>query len=389
MGKRNTMNREKDKLQRETAVNIYNDENKGSLVAAATGFGKSRVPILYMKDNQDSVKKVAIIVPTRNLRDNGWKEEFSTWKAKTLYKRVETLCYASASKIKGNKYDLVILDEVHNITETSALFFEQNEVKKVIALTATVPKEQIKLDIFKNLGIQTVFKLSIDEAQEKGFVAPYKIHVIYTSLDKHTENIEVKSKKGNFFVTEQYMYNFLNKNVELAKKMGNWKLHEVNIRKRADFIYRLKSKNRAAQTILENIKGQRNLIFSGSIEQAEALNRPVYHSKSGNKGVENLRKFCLGEIDELSSVKSLNEGENIPNLDNAVIVQIASKERHLVQRIGRVCRWREGHEADIYIIVCLGTQDEVWLESALENINKDKIKYYTLDSYIYENKSKT
>ena len=48
---------------------------------------------------------------------------------------VESYCYASGSKVKGNEYDLVIMDEAHRITELSYEFFKDNKIKlgKVIA----------------------------------------------------------------------------------------------------------------------------------------------------------------------------------------------------------------------------------------------------------------
>jgi ERCC4-related helicase len=65
----------------------------------------------------------------------------------------------------------------------------------------------------------------------------------------------------------------------------------------------------------------------------------------------------------------VNEGTNIPNLDEALIIQISAQELHLIQRIGRVIRVREGHLGKIYIICVRGTQDEVWLKSALKGIS--------------------
>jgi superfamily II DNA or RNA helicase len=46
-----------------------------------------------------------------------------------------------------------------------------------------------------------------------------------------------------------------------------------------------------------------------------------------------------------------------------------------VQRIGRLIRFRPGHEAHLYIIVSESTQDEKWLENATENLNQSKIEY--------------
>ena len=49
---------------------------------------------------------------------------------------------------------------------------------------------------------------------------------------------------------------------------------------------------------------------------------------------------------------------------------IQSWWRHQINTtIGRVVRLREGHQAVIYIITALETQDEKWLEKALESLS--------------------
>ena len=71
------------------------------LLSMATGAGKSKIPIDYIKANPD-ISKVAILVPTEELRDNNWREEFEKWDALDIWEnKVESHCYASGSKVKG------------------------------------------------------------------------------------------------------------------------------------------------------------------------------------------------------------------------------------------------------------------------------------------------
>ena len=86
--------------------------------------------------------------------------------------------------------------------------------------------------------------------------------------------------------------------------------------------------------------------------------------------------FIDEEINELSCVQSLNEGYNLPMIDNAIIAQLNSNALNLIQRIGRVCRWREGHEANVYLLVCEDTQDKIWAEKALAGFNPENITKY-------------
>ena len=142
------------------------------------------------------------------------------------------------------------------------------------------------------------------------------------------------------------------------------------------FIYKLKSKENVAKFILDNLipEDDRVLIFAGGIAQANSLCKDSYHSKSNNLAYD---AFKAQEINRLSCVKAINEGHNLPGVDKAVICQVTSKDKDLVQRIGRIIRFRPGHEALVYIVVSEGTQDEVWLNKALMGIDSNKVEYTT------------
>jgi len=70
----------------------------------------------------------------------------------------------------------------------------------------------------------------------------------------------------------------------------------------------------------------------------------------------------------------LNEGHNIPiKVDNAVIVQLNSNDRNLIQRIGRILRYKKGHVAKVIIILCIDTVDENWYIKATAGLDSSKI----------------
>lgn len=362
-----------DEIQNEAKESIEKNNGKG-LLAMCTGSGKSLVPILYAKDKKNKVKKIAIIVPTELLRDDGWKSEFKKWKATKLFKDTEMLCYASAHKMEGEEFDLVILDEAHRITELSATFFKNNTVRDIIALTATPPEKEEKLEILNSLGLNTTYELSLEKGIKLGIVAPVNIHVIYTELDKERKNVKMGNKDKYFMQTEQKAYEYYTQCIDHTYLTRQFEKRKFHIYNRTRFIYNLTSKREAAKLILDELFEERNLIFCGSVDQAEAISDYTYHYKSGKA---NLKLFIDEEIDELACIKALNEGHNLPMVDNAVIVQLNSNSLDLIQRIGRACRWRPGHEANIYLFICKDTQDEVWAENALKNFNKDSIKHYS------------
>lgn len=370
------VNKVREKVQNEAIQAVVN--NRGGMVAMATGSGKSRVAVELAKFyNKPSVSDLALIVPTEKLRDQNWLEEYTKWEAEPLWSKTERLCYASASKIHNKEFELVILDEGHNITELSSEFFINNGVENIVLLTATPPIDPIKKQILSDLGLKLVYELTLDQAVRLGFVAPYKLTVITVPLDATTKNIPGGTKAKPFMTTEAACYAYHNKRVqqsmfdETAQGKARLKFAILN---RMQFIYKIPSKTAVIKYLLSKVipADDRTIIFCGNIEQAEDVCPTYYHSKSGNQSYD---AFKAEQINRLSCVKAVNEGHNFPGVDSAIIGQLNSKEKDLVQRIGRIIRYRPGHEAHIWIVVSEGTQDEKWLEKAVENLNQSKIEY--------------
>jgi len=356
--------------------------NNGGMVAMATGSGKSRVAVELAKIYIKPYDHGALLVPTEKLRDENWKEEFEKWGC-DLWEDFERLCYASASKIGGNEYELAILDEGHNITELASEFFLDNNVRRTVLLTATPPNDPIKVDILRRLAIKLVYELTLDQAVRLGFVAPYKITVVTVPLDNVTKNIPGGNKANPFMTTEAACYAYWNKRVQACfgdqTPQGKAKM-KFAILGRMQFIYKIPSKTAVIKFLLDKVipKEDRTIIFCGNIEQAEEVCPTWYHSKSTDVAY---KAFKNESINRLSCVKAVNEGHNFPGVDSGIIGQLNSKEKDLVQRIGRLIRFRPGHEAHLYIVISESTQDEKWLENATENLDQSKIEYIRIDNF--------
>lgn len=355
----------REKLQLDAKIKWYNSNCKGT-VAYATGTGKSKIAVDIVSENKDW-KNVYLIVPTEKLRDENWKEEFKKWKHLSDYSKIKRLCYASIDKVEDSEeIDLVIADEFHNITEHNSSFFKKNKVKRILALTATPPDDKIKLEIF-NKYAPVIATYTIDQGVKDGIIAPYEITVIECRLDDKEKYVKAGTKEKPFYTTEQKHYEYLSKSILMLqyskkKEVAKWKILE-----RMRFIYNLRSKTELAKKLKDKfLKDKKSLIFCGSINQAEELSPYTFHSKTSDK---NLNKLIKGSINELASVECLNEGVNIPSMEAALIVQLNSKEKDAIQRIGRLLRFREGHLAKIYILVVTNTVDENWAKKALQGFS--------------------
>lgn len=380
-------------------------------LAVATGVGKSKIAVWAMirliKENPNA--RILLVVPTEKLRDENWPEEFTKWKvSKVIMPRLKAICFASLSKEKNQKYDLVVLDEIHRLTELSATgftreddtgatgadglrsFFQNNLAPKVLGLTATVPdikRDPIKYHIIKEIA-PVIFKYTLDQAVQDGVVADFEIRVIEIPLERVLKEIKGGTAQHPFMQTEVSAYEWLNKKVNqaLAMSKGNpamQKNAKFKLLERTRFIANLPSKERVAHLVLQKIhfgQNKRTVVFCGGIEQSRRIcGQNVFNSEDKSTGM--LELFKAEKIDLLGVVNALNEGHNIPNLDQILVVQVSSNDRDIIQRIGRAIRKRPGHKAMIYILCSTGTQDASWVKKSLANLDPARIVYDSYNNY--------
>jgi superfamily II DNA or RNA helicase len=360
------------------ALSKLRENQYTGLLAMCTGSGKSRIPILALRELFDKYGEfpVLLVVPTEKLRDENWKEEFSKWGESDMYSKIRRECYASLHKLSGLKIGVLILDEGHRLTELGNEFFKNNIVRKVIILTATVPEDKERRQLLNNLA-KTVFTYTLTEGVKDGVVAPYRINVVQTLLD-NTERYIKKTKrdgggkKHTSFHTEYSRYIDLTNGINGSEYYHNWHMAMQLRLLRMRHIYNLKSKAYITKYILENIlKEKRTIVFAGSKTQADLIGDHKLYS-----GLDDVSftKFQNEEINHLVTIKMLNEGMNL-KLDAGLVTQLNSKQLDLIQRIGRAVRYREGHIAEIWVIVCQYTVDEEWFKKAIQSFDPSVIKY--------------
>lgn len=358
---------EQNKIQTEVEKLWYKNNCKGTALLA-TGSGKSKIFIDIISKEK---KRWLLIVPTEKLKLRNWKEEFIVWNKLDIYnKYVEIQCYASLSKLDLSLYDGVCLDEVHNITINNVQPFKKHyERLKILCLTATEPREDDKKHILYNMiKCPVIYRLTLKNAISKGIVAP--LSIIVHEIQLGTEKIyPVKYKdkttglEKTFYQSELEMYNYINK--RLYKKLNPTQFDYLF---RAKFIYNSKTKTEYAKKLITSMPdNKRVLIFSQSIKQIEELIKEVYHSKTDDKYYE---LFINEKINKLGVVNSLNEGDNIKNLDIGIIVQGNSNPKNTFQRMGRILRKRKNHSAIIHLIILKNTVDETWYQDILTDYSE-------------------
>jgi len=364
-----------------------------------------------------------------------WDKDGNIWD-----ENLQRTTYVSLSKYKNEEFDLIILDEAHHITELNFEFFEKNNniIHKVLALTATPPEDKDKRAMLKQIA-PPCFLYTLEEAENDELVAPFELFVIKSQLDRVTKNIPAGNEKRRWYQTEGEKYDYITDKidslrVEKSEKLAeilntgtidkfgkvttveswqvkDWKSGGIGystekvvifekyvkyedsydrrlmalILDRMHLLNSLPSKTELAKRVLAKVhegKGKRTIVFGGSIKQVnEVCGKNVYHSSSDTakqkkEGNTPFDKFKRLEIDILGVVRSVNEGHSIQLLDQALVIQLNSKELDIIQRIGRIIRFRKDHTGRIYIIVCEETVDENWFKAAMKSFAKAKFKYF-------------
>lgn len=376
---------QKQDLIQQAARKAWVDGGEWGLWGMATGTGKTRPAIQIVSEllaiQPDA--NIVLAVPTEKLRDNNWQDEFIKWDTIENYDKLVRTCYASITKLKDQVIDLLVLDESHALTDLSVKVFTNNSVRRLLALSATPPDPKAegadvgKVALFKQFRIKTDFYYPLAQARKDGLVADYEIWIVQTNLDNVKAYLPAGTKAKPFLQTEQQKYNYLTKMVQKFAIDKNYIMVKVKSLERMRLIANSMEKLAVCKLLLEKCKGNRILVFGGSIDQIEQMMPgKVYHSKSGKAGHAYLDAFMSEQVDEIGTVAAANEGLNFPNLDIGLIAQISSDSRSLVQRIGRIIRRRpdENHKSIIFIVVAKGTQDEKWLIAAIADMDHSIIR---------------
>lgn len=372
----------------------------------ATGCGKSKAAIDIVKDLD--THKVLLAVAEIAHREN-WKQEFLKW-GLPLDTGIMIETYASLKNHKGEKYDLIILDEAHHAgSDLRMEILEEIETEKVLALSSTLPSDMwFKLGQLYGRRMSS-FKVSLQEAIDWGILPEPKLYLIPMTLDNtHLSQIIVeewgtkaKRRTVKCSISERWTYmkdkatyphmrleiecTELQKYIHLSDKIEFWKKQFFRTRnegvknkwlqfgsERKRYLGSLKDQK--AQEVLDLIKDKRYICFCSSIEQAERLggDNSIHSKKKGS--LNTIEDFNSKEIDNLFAIGMIQEGQNLVDIEVGVIIQLDGQERAFVQKSGRAMR---ADEPLLFILYYKDTRDEEYLQKALEDINPDYITEVT------------
>jgi superfamily II DNA or RNA helicase len=339
-------------------------------LAISMGVGKTRIAIQHFQKNYNPFIKALVVIPKLSIKDS-WLAELKKLDIEKLADHLSFTTYLSIGKQNPNDYDIVYLDECHNLLETHSEFLS-NFKGKILGLTGTPPKyndsEKGKM-VSKYCPIKYTF--TIDEATDSKILNDYQIVVHELELSKLLTLKKTKKQGGFWWTSERKDYDYVTGRCGEAQSMKAKQLAAI-MRMRALMEYT--TKEDYVKSLLPNL-GTKCIIFANTQKQADKLSKHSYHS-GNSKNEENLELFSDGRIDRLSCVLQLSEGVTIPNLKQGIIMHAYGNERKSAQRIGRLLRLNPTEKATCHILCYKDTQDELWVQTALRDFDPKKIKYY-------------
>jgi superfamily II DNA or RNA helicase len=353
----------RDKRQKEFA-DVWLKEKHG-ILNLCPRFGKIRTSILVLEKLKPNT--VLIAYPDNKIKDS-WQADFNDLEYNDS--NVTYTTHLSLKKYSDKKFDLVIIDEIHLLSEAQIEVCKDllSINKQVLGLTGTLASDTERT-LEEELDIHVIATYPIEKAIEEGVIVDYEIHVLRVPLDNTVYN-DYKGK----LKTEKKHYDGISWVINKMQYSGGDTMFMRLARMRV--IQSSLAKTNATKKLLAKHKDERVLVFCGTTKVADSLGIPSYHNKSKEKQI--FEDFAEGEGKHLAVVKIGNTGVTYKPLDKIIINYFDSNAENLAQKINR-CMAMEYNTPDkkahIYIISSDEPVELKWLTKALYFFDKSKIKY--------------
>jgi superfamily II DNA or RNA helicase len=333
-------------------------------VVLGTGVGKTLVGLNYINRHTTPLMKVLVVAPKKSIFQS-WKDDAEKFSMHHLLGRIVFTTYLSLNKHNPNDYNMVCLDECHSILDSHRGFLQLYK-GKILGLTGTPPiRDYSEKGKLVHEFCPVVYTFKADDAIENGILNDYQIIVHQISLSKE-KNYLVTTGGKKFMTDEESNYVYWSRRIDV----GSGNMHMLRVM-RMKAMMEYPSKEKYTKKLMESVNSK-CIVFANTQAQADRLCQYSYHS--GNKdSEENLLMFKSGEITKLSTVLQLNEGVNIPDLKQGIIMHAYGNERKASQRIGRLLRLNPDDKAIVHILCYMDTIDEKWVKDALEGFDQSKI----------------
>lgn len=378
-------------LRERVLEDVLRNASRTLVLELVTGLGKTKIAIEKIK--QLNPTNILIVIPVNVLKTN-WIDEFTKWNAEDYIERITFTTYVSLKKHTETKWDMIILDEGHRLSEANQEILPLFNYKNILVLSATLSRDL--RTYYRNSFRAFVYKVKLSEAIEDGALPDPDIHYIPLSLEEiqgtfyYQSNYKNRKDKKVCTYKEYVKTCIANPGCNVVAECTAYEYYKLisrDIDRYKDYYFRTNSiqakhkwlrlcnsrlkflgelKNQLTKYYLKKFEDKRILIFCTSIEQAKEIGVNDITSKNKDAQII-LERFNSGEINHISAVSMLDEGVNLNNCEYTLFIAVLASERLTKQRLGRALR----HQSPkVYYFYFKDTREEEIINKIKETINE-------------------
>jgi len=388
------------KWQEEALLKFKSNNSKG-IIEASTGSGKTILGLKLIEENKN--KKILVVVPTAQLMYQ-WKDEILTKVGQDIVisllgdgnkdippmtSSVTIAIINSVRNVNWNhpaaKYDILICDEIHRYAspENSKLFKGNFLVK--LGLTGTLERSDgMETILHKYIG-PTIYTLTNEDSRKAGYTAEYEVECVKCAMNtsEKTEYMLLNNNVKKYMMVFNNNFKELQRNFKSGPRTSSYRsaLEGMrNISKRKSFLNSVQSKHDISVNLCMKNQDKKIILFDEIQDSANSiyddlhsrgLNPVIYHSGiKAKEKKEAIKKFLDGTSKILVTVKALDEGLDVKDVDVGIIVNGNSQKRQAIQRLGRLLRKKEGKVSKLYMLYVPETKDEDYVKKRIISFGK-------------------
>lgn len=376
---------------------------------------------------------VIVVAPSEPVAKQ-WKADLS--KCTTAFENVKVVTLNKAAKnYKSLDCNLLVIDEIHAVPTAknkNALFIPHNFV---LGLTATYERLDKGHEIVDRVA-PVVERIPLIEGVRNKWTSSHNIYCILCEVD----DLEQYNEYTNIFKSAFRFFdfdfntpmkilvdrNFRNKYVEdlveeeaeqqgirrynkmvmsqlrkecFGKVMNTAKVFMNSMSDRKNFIYHHPKKIEIVEKIIEAKQGKKGMTFWCTIEDAEKVSKGVVYASVGSSTKDDgeaekrtkskndaiLKEFISSKDGVINTVRALNVGFNVPEIEYGVIAGFNSSKTNSKQQRGRIIRINDltkNKQAEIFYVVIRDTNDEIWFANCIGNTEYLTIMEDDLDDFL-------
>lgn len=357
---------------------LIDEGEKRALLISATGTGKTYASAFALRENKtqkalflvhreqiakqaiESYKKIFGETRTFGLLSGNSKDFEADYLFSTMQMMSKEEIY---KKFKEDEFDIIVIDEAHRVGASSyQKIIQYFKPKLLLGMTAS-PERTDGYDVYKEFNHNIACEIRLEQALEENFLCPFHYFGI-TDIEIEGESINDNTELRDFskLICDERV-DYIIKQIEFYGHSGT----TIN-----GLVFCSSKKEARVLSDKFNERGYFTIALTGEDPQEkreEAINRLT------SKNVEE-------KIDYIFTVDIFNEGVDIPEINQVIMLRPTESPIVFVQQLGRGLRKATDKEYVVILDFIGNYKNNFMIPIALSgdrSYNKDNIRRYVLE----------